>query len=1214
MSRKRSRPGRHQADIHQAICSVEALETRTLLSVATVNAGTTIQAVPTNLLGVNTAPWDGLLTSGSTLSLSQAAGLESVRLGGGSWVDGTSGDPNGWHFNVNDQTVNIGQQAAYITGLGAQAIIDVDYGSGSPEEAVAYWAYLNGNPNDTTSIAGLFGNNPGDSEEWSSTTSTWVTENWQTVGYWATLRASTTVAGNADGLNFLRINHAAAFNFTTWEMGNEIYGNWEQDKHGTGGDALPMPAGDVLAAHDPTTLISFSKQFQTAINSVLADGFESGAQAISIGIDAQDPNNAGNNGFGVGTDGNWINDLLSQSAAQGFTLGFIADHYYTLDSGSHASDSGLLAISNSAAGAAISGLSSYTNTSNPYNWQTRAADYDTDFNTFLPGQNIKLIADEVNSISSSPGEQVTSLVNGLFIDDALGSILNTTGADGLGGYQGFDIWDLHNGAFTANFTSRNLYGWRMGGDYGILGNANGAAAPIDGSNEPYPTYFAIQLASKIIQNGGTVVSATEDNETSVDTYAVMESNGDLELLVINKTKPTTAPPNNLPDQTLTEQFNITGYNANNTATLWQYGPTQDDAQDNATNDATSLMNSSISLGITGGSFSFALPDYSMSVFILTPSGTTPLTVTQAAAANPSTITGTTTTLTALGSENGSGSGLNYTWTATSVPLGVSAPTYSVNGTNAASTTTATFFGAGTYTFQVTISDASSNSVTSSVNATVNLTLTSIILSPSSTTINENSSQSFTASGKDQFGVTLTNQPTFTWSVTSGIGSVNASGRYSSPGSAGSAIVQAASGSVHGAASVTINNATPTVAQAAAANANPVTGTSTALTVLGADDGGESNLTYTWGALANVSYSGTTNGTNASKNITANFTKAGNYNLTVTITDAGGLFITSSVLVNVQQTPTGVIVTPSSVTVAPGASQQFSATATDQFGNAITSPTFGWSITGTGNSIDGTGLATLGSTPGTFTVTATLGTASNTGSVTVAVAPIVSAFQVNDGSVQRSMVTSLTVTFNEAVALGSGAITLNLLSQTGGASTPITNFNLNTPDSGKTWVLTFTDPSYIGGSLSDGAYEVSVSATGVTGQGLNMAADQNFTLYRLYGDFEGTGSVNGDDFTQLVGLIGKATNASDSYVDFDSDGVIGGTDFTAFVARLGKSMSIPSLPSVVLLAAAPPVTTSAPPANTPKPTVKTSSVFSNTPIVVATITKPASKPKPRHGHR
>ena len=69
-------------------------------------------------------------------------------------------------------------------------------------------------------------------------------------------------------------------------------------------------------------------------------------------------------------------------------------------------------------------------------------------------------------------------------------------------------------------------------------------------------------------------------------------------------------------------------------------------------------------------------------------------------------------------------------------------------------------------------------------------------------------------------------------------------------------------------------------------------------------------------------------------------------------------------------PTAIAVSPSSSPVVPvGFTQQFSATATDQFGNAISSPSFGWGINGIGNSISGTGNATLGSTPGSFTVTA-----------------------------------------------------------------------------------------------------------------------------------------------------------------------------------------------------------------------------------------------------
>jgi hypothetical protein len=174
----------------------------------------------------------------------------------------------------------------------------------------------------------------------------------------------------------------------------------------------------------------------------------------------------------------------------------------------------------------------------------------------------------------------------------------------------------------------------------------------------------------------------------------------------------------------------------------------------------------------------------------------------------------------------------------------------------------------------------------------------------------------------------------------------------------------------------------------------------------------------------------------------------------------------------------------------------------------------------------------------------------------------------------------------------------------------------TPTSGSStsFVLTFTDPSYIGGSLPDGAYELSVAAGGATSsQGLSLASGQNFTFTRLYGDFEGTGSVNGDDFTTLVSLLGTQTNTNDWYVDYDGDGVISGADFTAFVTRLGDSISIPALPSVVLLAAAPPVATST--STTTTTTIlaaKLTTASSVTPAVAAT-TQQMNKKKPSHGH-
>ena len=151
-------------------------------------------------------------------------------------------------------------------------------------------------------------------------------------------------------------------------------------------------------------------------------------------------------------------------------------------------------------------------------------------------------------------------------------------------------------------------------------------------------------------------------------------------------------------------------------------------------------------------------------------------------------------------------------------------------------------------------------------------------------------------------------------------------------------------------------------------------------MLGADDGGESNLTYTWATTgtppAAVTFS--TNGTNAAKNTTAGFTRAGTYNFVVTITDSGGLLTTSSVSVTVSQTTSIVAVSPGTLTIAQNAQQQFFATAIDQFGVPLaTQPGFTWALGSGVGSINASGLYTAAGVNGTATVTATSGSVTGT---------------------------------------------------------------------------------------------------------------------------------------------------------------------------------------------------------------------------------------------
>ncbi|HEY2759973.1 MAG TPA: dockerin type I domain-containing protein, partial [Pirellulales bacterium] len=261
-------------------------------------------------------------------------------------------------------------------------------------------------------------------------------------------------------------------------------------------------------------------------------------------------------------------------------------------------------------------------------------------------------------------------------------------------------------------------------------------------------------------------------------------------------------------------------------------------------------------------------------------------------------------------------------------------------------------------------------------------VTSITVNPNNFTPTAGLQATFTATARDQFGNII--PANFSWSAARG--TVDGTGLYVAPGTSGSDTVTATSGSIHGSATVNVNTP-PTVATAATANPNPVTGISTNLSVLGADDGGEGNLTYTWASTAKapgiVSFS--SNSTNAAKSTVATFVAAGSYTLTATITDSSGLSTSSNVNVVVSQSLTSISVSPVSATIVNNNTQQFTATGLDQFGNLLaTQPGFAWSLdSGSVGSVDNIGLYTSPTSAiGTATVRATSGSVSGIAPVNV----------------------------------------------------------------------------------------------------------------------------------------------------------------------------------------------------------------------------------------
>ncbi|MDD5356571.1 MAG: PKD domain-containing protein [Candidatus Pacebacteria bacterium] len=351
------------------------------------------------------------------------------------------------------------------------------------------------------------------------------------------------------------------------------------------------------------------------------------------------------------------------------------------------------------------------------------------------------------------------------------------------------------------------------------------------------------------------------------------------------------------------------------------------------------------------------------------------TVATSASVSPSPVTGTTATLSALGTDDGGESALTYTWAVTGTPPGP--VVFSTNATNAAKITTATFDKAGTYNLQVTVKDAGNLSVTSSVTATVNQTLSTLSVTPATATVLTSGTQQFSAVAKDQFGNLLTVAPALTWAVSGG-GSINSAGLFTAGSTAGGSFtVTATSGAVSGTATVTVG-AVPILTTISVFPSSTLVATNGTkqFTATAKDQFGVAlslQPTFTW----SVTGGGTISSTGL---FTAGSTSGGPYTVAAS---SGGVSGTTTLSVIVIPVLTTITVSPSNPTVQPGGTQQFTATGKDQNGSTLTSqPTFTWSVSG-GGTMSASGLFTASATAkGSYTVTATSGSVSGTASVSV----------------------------------------------------------------------------------------------------------------------------------------------------------------------------------------------------------------------------------------
>ncbi len=258
------------------------------------------------------------------------------------------------------------------------------------------------------------------------------------------------------------------------------------------------------------------------------------------------------------------------------------------------------------------------------------------------------------------------------------------------------------------------------------------------------------------------------------------------------------------------------------------------------------------------------------------------------------------------------------------------------------------------------------------------TLSSISVSPATSSIAVNSTQQFTATGHYSDGSTQNLSSTATWTSSStSVASVSNAG-LATGAAAGTTTITATSGSISGNASLTVTGTTgPTLTSISVtpSTVQIITGTTQQFTATGTySDNSTKDLTssVTW-TSSNTSIA-TISGTGLATGVTTGYStiEATDGNISGTAT----LMVASSVL-------TSITVTPANPSIVAGHTQQFTATGhySDNSTSDITN-TCAWNSSKTSvATIVNTGLAT-GVAAGTSTITATLNSISGTANLTV----------------------------------------------------------------------------------------------------------------------------------------------------------------------------------------------------------------------------------------
>jgi hypothetical protein len=339
-----------------------------------------------------------------------------------------------------------------------------------------------------------------------------------------------------------------------WEIGNELYGNgyygadWETDNH---------------ASKSPTTYANNVVQYVQAMKAV--------DPTIKIGAVLTTPGNWPDGVVASGDSKDWNQTVLPIVAPY---IDFAIVHYYP----SQNSAATVLQQSNVLPGELAQVRQEIDQYGGQYGPHIGIALTETDSNADLDTQPGALYNADIIP---------TALENGAFT---------------------VDYWDTRNGIGTVSTAPDGATDY---GDGGLLssGGCNSANVCEPPLNTPFPSYYGIQMLSKLARPGDTLVKAGSDNQL-LAVHAARNANGDLSVELLNK------DPNNA----YTVNLNYAGWTPSaDTPTVYTYG-------DEATSITTTHQ---------GTANTQVVPPYSIVTLTLTPSATNPIDTTLTAPGSPS---------------------------------------------------------------------------------------------------------------------------------------------------------------------------------------------------------------------------------------------------------------------------------------------------------------------------------------------------------------------------------------------------------------------------------------------------------------------------------------------------------------------------------------------------------------------------------------------------